>query len=471
MASRLGDDAIPADRTVLRSAPRRMPQADADATVLRDPQDLPSDSTVLRRLPRRAPEQTADATVLRERTPGEEPSDATVLRAPAVTTNNPEAPNSGSEQPITQPQAPEWLRRAPAGAATKNRPRYERPVEIIEAPPAPKPWRKITILFVATITVAVLAGVGYVRFIHRQSIDPTTQVSQSAKTEGPQFTRADQLVRSYLAALAAGDSETAKSLGGQGSGDPAAITKDAYARSLAQYPISQIRVAAAGENPSSVEASYQLGDQPVTTRMRVSRTADGSWQLARSTVEIALTNRAAPELPVRLNDEPISSGVAELLPGHYVVSSGLPYIDYPEDNSLTITNLDYVGRVERELTPTITPEGRDALLNAARASIDRCLQAKTLNPAGCPNQLAAGKQYQPETVRWSLINDPFQTTVPALDSTDPTRGQATMLLKFQVSFSFADGSTNGEQLLDATSASVSASLLIADDDQIEVQWR
>lgn len=404
-----------------------------------------------------------DRTVLRPGTPRLPPDeDATILR-----------PSTDRTKTERQPPAPttDWMTRAPAGAMTRDLPRYQAPVEVIEAPASGPDWRRIAALFLATAVVAVLAGFGYVRFVHRQKVDPSTQVSVSQTAVGPQFTRADDMVRSYLQAVAAGDTVVARDLGDMGSGDAAAISPEAYARSLATHPLTAIQVSASGDNPSSVRARYLIGDQEVDTRVRVVRTANGSWRLARSTVEIALTNRSAPSLPVRLNEATISSGVAELLPGHYVVSSGLPFIDYPADNSLTITNLEYEGRVERELTPMITPAGRQALVAAAQESLDACLQARTLTPEGCPNRLEAGAAYLPETVRWSLVNDPFATAPPALDSTDPTRGQVSVLLKFGVSFTYADGSTNGEQTLDTLSASVSASLLVNDPGQIEVLWR
>ena len=405
----------------------------------------------------------ADRTVLRPggaRVPDE---DATVLRSSPGPTTEPTPP------PV--PPATAWTNRAPAGAVTRDLPRYQAPVEVIEAPDPGPGWRRIAALFLATAVVAVLAGVGYVRFLHHPQVDPDTQVQVSQTAVGPQFTRADEMVRTYLEAVASGDTLAAQQLGDMGSGDPAAITPEAYARSLATHPLTAIQVSSSGDNPTSVRARYLMGDQAVDTRMRVVRSANGSWRLARSTVEIALTNRSAPTLPVRLNEAPINSGVAELMPGHYVVSSGLPFIDYPADNSLTITNLEYQGRVERELTPMITVQGRQALLAAARASLDTCLQARTLTPEGCPNRLEAGAPYLPESVRWTLLNDPFEAAPAALDPTDPTRGQVQVLLKFGVSFDFADGSTNGSQVLDAVSASVSADLMVDEASGIEVVWR
>lgn len=355
--------------------------------------------------------------------------------------------------------------------------RFARPVERyqipeIEAEPVERsfPWRRAIGWLLATILVGVSAGWAYVRFVHDPRPDDDTVVTTSASA-GPRIPRADTLVRQYLEALAAGDTATAMSLGAVGDGNPAAISPAAYARSLQTHPITEIRVPQLDNATTEVPASYRVGDQEVSTRFRVTRDDTGSWQLAHSTVQIELQVPNASGMPVLVNGVAIPSGVAEVLPGHYEVSTGLPLVGYPEHNSVLITNLEYDGRVQRVLTPVLTQAGRDAMLAAGRDALSACLGMASLAPPGCPNQVSNPAPYDPGSVRWELIGNPFGAANPALDPVDQTRGQVSMVLQFGVRFSYTDGSTNGYQALDPVSASYSGSLLVDTTQAVEVGWK
>lgn len=355
--------------------------------------------------------------------------------------------------------------------------RFGRPADRYEIPAPPPevverkiPWRRVLGWFVVVVLVGMAAGWGYVRFLHNPVADPDTEVSTSASA-GPKIPRADDLVRQYLQALSVGDTETAMSLGQVGNGNPAAITPEAYAISLERYPITDIRVPQMDNATTEVPASYRIGETEVNTRFRVVRDDSGSWALAHSTVQVELQNPTAASMPVLVNGVPIPSGIAEVLPGHYEVSTGLPLVAYPANNAVTITNLEYDGRVQRVLTPVLTDAGRDAMLAAGRAALSACMHSGSLTPAGCPNQLASSAPYDAASVQWELVNNPFVDANPALDPIDQTLGQVSLVLRFGVRFSYSDGSTNGYQELAAVSASYSGSLLATDADQLSVFWR
>ncbi|GAA2179435.1 hypothetical protein GCM10009785_06100 [Brooklawnia cerclae] len=368
---------------------------------------------------------------------------------------------------------PAWS--GPPGARTASR--FDRPADRYEIPaPEPEarvfrfPWKRMIAWTIALVIVGVGAGWAYVRFWYDPLPDQDTIVEPS-QTQGPRFARADEVVRQYLEALAAGDTATAMSMGPLGAGSTAAIRPDAYARSLASFPISDIRVPQVDSATTEVAASYRIGGQDVQTRFRVTRDDTGSWQLAASTVQVEFRNPNAQELPILLNDTAVpGGGLAELLPGRYQVGTGLPLITYPANNELTITNLEYQGQVQRVLTPELTDQGKQALLDAGRETLQACMNAGTLQPEGCPNSIVPSYPYDPASVRWELVNSPFADAVPALDPADQTVGQLSVVLQFAVSFTYTDGSTNGRQLLAPVSAGLSGSLLVDDADDFEVAW-
>lgn len=357
----------------------------------------------------------------------------------------------------------------PAGRFGRPEDRYEIPKPpVIEAPPS-FAWRRLIAWLLATAVLAVTAGWVYVEFIRNPKPDGETVVPPAASASGPQIERADDLVHEYLSALAAGDTELARSLGTVGDGDPAAISPQAYQASLQQAPITDIRVPSMDGASTEVPASYRMGDVEVNTRFKVRRDDQG-WRLTRSTVQVELQNPHATAMPVLLNGVPITGEKAEVLPGYYNVTTGLPLVDYPVRNVIDINSLEFDGIIQLRLTPELTQAGRDAMLAAGRASLSACMNSGSLTPAGCPNQLVSSGSYDPGSVRWELVNDPFAQANPALDTADQTLGQVPLVLRFAVSFTYSDGSTNGRQVLAPVSASYSGSLLVDDADAMQVEW-
>lgn len=357
----------------------------------------------------------------------------------------------------------------PAGRFGRPEDRYEIPKPTVEAEPRSFPWRRLAAWLMATTVIAVAAGWAYVEFIHDPKPDDQTIVPPASSATGPQIERPDELVRQYLTALAAGDTDLARSLGAVGDGDPAAISPQAYQLSLQQSPITDIKVPAMDTASTEVPASYRMGGVEVNTRFKVKRDDQG-WRLTRASVQVELQNPHATSMPVLLNGVAISGDKAEVLPGHYNVTTGLPLVDYPARNVVDINSLEFDGIIQLRLTPELTQAGRDAMIAAGRASLSACLNSGSLAPPGCPNQLASTGSYDPGSVRWELLDDPFSQANPALDTADQTRGQVPLVLRFAVSFRYTDGSTNGRQELAPVSASYSGSLLVDDADAMQVEW-
>lgn len=349
--------------------------------------------------------------------------------------------------------------------------RYQIPVEQTEPQPRSVNWKRIVTILVSVVVLGVAAGWVYVEFFRNTRPDEATIVAnQSTAANQPRIAQPDAVVRQYLNALANGDVATAMSLGPRSDGDTSAISPEAYAKSLKTHPITNIKVPRQPNAATYVNASYKIGDQQVDSRFKVVRDDAGGWQLAQSTIHFHFNSPDAEQIPLQLNGVPISGRDAALLPGSYSVGTGLPYLNFGDDTNMLITNLEYEGVVQRSLTPTLTQQGAQVLMDAGRASLNACMAAGSLTPPGCPNQLRAASPYEPGTVRWSLLNDPFVNTSAALDVNDQTRGQASLLLSFEVSFRYTDNTTSGNQQPTPVNASFSASMLVSDPSQLIVTW-
>lgn len=373
------------------------------------------------------------------------------------------------------PGSESWRRGSTTGRSgyRYSRPvdRYTVPEEEIEQPKHTLNVRTLLIGLVGLIIFGIVAGFLYVRFI--RDVAPSADVSVKPSTStsgGPRIGTPEEVVRKYLHALADGDVTTAISMGPRSPGEMVAITSQAYAKSLQTHPITDISVPRQDNVSSFVAASYKVGGQQVDTRFRVQRNDDGGWRLARSTIEFKFNYRNAEGLPLLLNGERLEGTTAALLPGSYSVATGLPFIDFGRDDRVTISNLEYEGTVQRTLTPALTAEGGKVLLQAGRNSLQECLNSGSLNPSGCPNQMHASAPYEPSSVKWALIDDPFANTAGSLDINRATWGQASVLLRFEVSFTYTDGTTSGTQRPTPITASFGADMSVTDQAAVRVVW-
>lgn len=161
-----------------------------------------------------------------------------------------------------------------------------------------------------------------------------------------------------------------------------------------------------------------------------------SRQDIRTPVKIAIVTLILTQFEVN-HAAPI-----EVVPGSYALSTGLPFVAFPTEPQ-TIQSLAYTDTPVFPVTPSLTASGQEALLTAARSSLDRCIASTELTPTGCPNAIRAPREIVPGSVRWSLTTDPWQGVTPTLYSEDQTVATATLNLSYRVSMSFTDGRTSG----------------------------
>lgn len=451
------------DGTVLRAAPAmadgtvlRTPPADSDGTVLRAAAD---DGTILR-----APHQargdgqpaTDDGTVLRQSERQTQRATSQTPAPAAPTYDVPRAVDSGRHRFITQD-------------------RFEAPPEVEETVTAPFPWRRLLNAVIAVCVLGVVSGLVYLQFFRGQSVDPNTVPTAEASTVGPQVVAPTGVaaVQTYLDALAQGDAEKAMSLGDTaGSGSQALLTNTAFQATQRLAPITDIEVGPAADTATSIPAAYTLGDKRVSTTFSVIRRDTGGWALTRTTVSVQIQSPNATRVPVLINGIRVDvSKPFELVPGHYEITTGLPFLQYRESDRLVVDEIAADGVLNHTISPILTREGEDAFLSATRQSYSRCLSVSQTTVPGCPNGIIVQKPVVEGSVRWNAMDDPFEQARPGLIPKDLSIAEMAFRSKVQFQARYTDGTDNGDKDIQSITAIVSANMVVDTADQIAITWR
>jgi hypothetical protein len=443
-AGRPSADEDDAARTVLRPAPSR--ENDGDGTTYR---------------PRTTPPTASDegaATHFAPRSTGPFPTD------PGATGRPTSLPPVASVADVPHAQA--------------GRPRFRAPEQrfVAPAPQPPRqprgvPVRAIVAWALAVIMVGVGAGFVYVRWFRHTQDDLATRVPENSASAKVKVLRGDEVVRRYLDALAAGDPDTALGLAqSTGTGSGRVVTKRAYAVSLREAPITDIDVPRAPDNATEIPASYVLGGTRVATSYRVVKQDNGSWLLNKATVTFRPVGTGVDHLPLLVNGVSVNwENAMELLPGRYVMSTGLTYLAYPAGNTLTVPHLNYPDSSDHQITPTLTAAGRSAFIEAARRSLDVCVSRHELSPANCPFSVESAPGLVPDSPRWSIDSDTIGAANPALSASDQSVAQVTVNLNLRLRTQYRGGGTSNQPVM--VNATVSGAMTGSSSTGIRLEWR
>ncbi len=296
---------------------------------------------------------------------------------------------------------------------------------------------------VAGVIVVLAALIGYLLVDRNRpvAIDPNIVVPSSAQASAPKVARGDLAVKGYLEALQRGDIEAAIAYGPVGGGSRALLVPEALKASLAVSPITNVVVAPADATASTIRASYQLGTQAVNADYKVFKKDDGNWQLASSTTTVRLEAKRSDKVPLIINGQTIGPVVElELVPGTYSMSTGLAFLQYQSTTKITVNDLTY-NKTIAELPVDVTPEGKDALIQAATTSLTNCLEYKRLSPANCPARETTTKALNENTIVRRLVRpDPVSGAQWIVEKDDPAVAQAAIQIYYTFSADYADGS-------------------------------
>ena len=314
-----------------------------------------------------------------------------------------------------------------------------------EAPRAPRRNRR-SMWIAGTVGVVLLGLLTYVVWDQNRPVTVSSDivVPSSAAASAPRVARGDLAVKGYLEALAAGDMDKALSYGPVGGGSRALLVAAALKASLAAAPITNINVTPADATASTIHASYQLGTQAVVSDFRVVKSDDGNWQLASSTTTVRLGAKRSDKVPLIINGQTIGPVVElEMVPGTYTMTTGLPYLAYQSTTKITVNDLSYSKPIS-ELPVDVTPEGKDALVQAAQASLAACLDYQQLSPPNCPMTEPTSRPVIASTIKRELIvADPVSGAQWVVDASDSAVASALIQVNYKISASYDASSTTG----------------------------
>lgn len=397
-------------------------------------------------------------------TPGDAPASPSAFSPPAERGGLPaaEIPTSG----ITSIVVPKPIRGLPVDEPAAGR---------FAAPPEKRRVARRTrpgILVLGGVAVVVLALLTYVVWDQNRpvAVSKDIVVPTSAQASAPKVARGDLAVKGYLEALAAGDIDKAISYGPVGGGSRALLVPDALKASLAAAPITNINVTAADATASTIHASYQLGTQAVVSDFRVVKKDDGNWELASSTTTVRLSAKRTANVPLVINGQTVGPVVElELVPGTYTMTTGLPYLAYQSTTKITVNDLSYSKPIA-ELPVDVTSEGKEALVQAAQASLAACLDLQQLSPPNCPMIEPTSKPVVSSSIkRELLVADPVSGAQWVVDSSDASVASALISVRYRIFAQYQDGSTSGWTSYDQ-SWTASAEAIASRSADLAVKW-
>lgn len=391
--------------------------------------------------------------------PDSERSDAPQPRTPAARSDSPQEHDPEVFQSI--------LLRA------RDQSRYEAPVIEEERSRGPFPWKIVVWVFTVVLVLAVAAGAFYVLVLRTPDVDERTIVKPSGSASAGNIRTPQAAVSEYLHALADGNIDKALSLGQRGGDETSTmvlLSRKAHAAMREKAPIEDIKILTTDNKASEVEVSYKLAGQPVRTSIPVVLDDRGSYELERTTVTVVIELVQADALPLKVNGVEVPKvQPIEVVPGVYHLSTDLPFIQYPSDNSFTIGSLQFAEQTSLPATPALTSAGSDAFRSALRRSLEQCVVMQAPSPKGCPQGVRPAKPIKPGSIRWSLVGNPMVGTQPSLSTDDLSIGVVTLDMTFNLAFEYADGTNPGTQELKVT-ARASANMLAENPDDVAITW-
>ncbi len=350
--------------------------------------------------------------------------------------------------------------------------RFEAPPPQEEKPPAPFPLKTFVIVIALTLVLGAALGVVWVRFLRpAATAGEDTIVRPTTTSDEVGSSTAISVVEDYLGALARGDVEEALRFGpGTGVGSRALLANDAYAAMPEDARPRDIEILTTDPGATEISVRYRLAGSPVETSYRTVRRDDDTWQLARSSITATWQISGGANVPLFINGVEVDhTQPLQLVPGSYQLSTGLDFITFPASSTITIQSLSYAEDPIFPVTPELTEAGRSAFLSSARSSLNRCLSRQELAPEGCPNGVRSSLPVDESTIRWRLLDEPWENFNASLWAEDQSSAIATISLRMELDMNYVDGNPAGTTPVN-TNSRLRANMLGSDPDSVSVVW-
>jgi hypothetical protein len=328
-------------------------------------------------------------------------------------------------------------------------------------PPQKKGRGRVFLVIGAIVLVLVLIGVAAAVLLNRNNntasnpvtpIDPTAtggtapgSTAPSGASSAPPSvvnSKADEAVKSYLDALAAGQAAVALALAKDQPTDTTFLTDAVLADSLQRAPITGITVSPPDdEYDNSIDASYKLGDQQVNETFTVQKTGD-KYLLYNVAQKVSVESIRSRTLPLLINGVAVQTDDVYLFPGSYLFTTGNKYASYGNGKLVIKHPTDYPDAYE--LRPKLTKDGTETFVEAAKAKLAFCVKQPKLRPAGCAFfnlRERTGQSIDEKTIKRTVDGDPWSNAEPKLNYSDPAIAEVSVSVNWSAT---AKGRENGQ---------------------------
>ena len=268
-----------------------------------------------------------------------------------------------------------------------------------EAEPQAGPDRRKVALLGAGLLVAILIGVIVWFAVSTSAVARENAIKGTATA--------------YLTALADADADGALNQLAERPANATLLTRDVLEASQRTTPLTDVEVTAVdqNDNEATANATYRLGDEQVSTQLRLVGDGRTSWRIAGGTAVLSVPETRG----LNVNGAALTEAANPVFPGTYTAAPLSNYLRLDGETTAFIANPAQEG-AQIAVTPTLSDAGHDAVLTAVKTRFDECLAATVSRPADCPFGVATdGVDIAPDSVRWTLTNDPWTGFAPTVD--------------------------------------------------------
>lgn len=250
-------------------------------------------------------------------------------------------------------------------------------------------------------------------------------------------------VQGYLDALASGDAPAALAYAATPPANNRLLTAKVLRSALQSAPLSDIHVESTPDSGdhATVQASYRLGDEAVTTTIPVTRIGS-RWLLAQ--VAATIKTATLPRVAFSLGGVPIDLDDITLFPGSYTLASDNPLYEL-DDATLVVTSPTERPLLDEQADIELTPEGTKAVRSAAEKLLASCLKQKSLEPSGCGFHVSAPHSGRviASSISWKVTRGvhAIEQLEPDVYPDDPSSVSAETAVRVRSTFRTADGNT------------------------------
>jgi len=256
------------------------------------------------------------------------------------------------------------------------------------------PW---VLVAIPVVLLAAVLGLAYLV----QGIDPP---HSTARPVASAPSRADDVVRAYLHALATSDAAAAITASSPAPSGPF-VTNAVLAAQQRMAPLRDIVVSENGGSGSrdDVDVQYSFGTRHVRTRIAVVK-SHGRWRVQDGTVAIDV--RYARDIPgLSVWGRPVTQDVIYVFPGPVPFGSTDPNLAVVDKDADDFAVEPTVGWGAPNLDVELRAAGRARAVAATVNLLRSCQASVRLEPSGCP-QRAYDYEALGSPATWRLVGDP-----------------------------------------------------------------